>query len=130
MTVVGWTLAAALGMLLVYGPHKYIIKGAEEWSLTARVTYGMLERFLWALVLSWVVYACHLGGGGRVKLEFIQLIIYQLNIFRNRSTDNPGRQMCQCRKICPRLKVRSLFSRPCRKIFIGEVLDSFESFDF
>ena len=71
MTVVGWTLAAALGMSLVYGPHKYIIKDAEEWSLTARVTYGMLERFLWALVLSWVVYACHLGGGGRVKLEFI-----------------------------------------------------------
>ena len=72
MTVVGWTLTAALGMWLVYGPHKYIIKGAEEWSLAARVTHGMLERFLWALVLSWVVYACHLGGGGIVKQNFVR----------------------------------------------------------
>lgn len=66
VTVIGWAVAAALGMWLVYGPHKYIEKGAEEWPLAGRVAYGMFERLLWGLVLAWVTYACHFGGGGIV----------------------------------------------------------------
>ncbi|CAB4021608.1 nose resistant to fluoxetine 6-like [Paramuricea clavata] len=67
VTVIGWAVAAALGMWLVYGPHKYIEKGADEWPLAGRVAYGMFERLLWGLVLAWVTYACHFGGGGLVQ---------------------------------------------------------------
>ena len=58
-------------MWLVYGPHKYVIKGAEEWSLAGRVAYGMFERLLWGLALAWVTYACHFGGGGMYNMHFL-----------------------------------------------------------
>lgn len=64
VTIVGWVVAASLAMWLVYGPHKFIVHGAEEWPLAGRIAYGAMERFLWGLVLAWVVYACHFGGGG------------------------------------------------------------------
>ena len=67
VTILGWVIAASVGMWLVYGPHKYILKGAEEWSLAVRVAYGMFERLLWGLALAWVTYACHFGGGGLVQ---------------------------------------------------------------
>ena len=64
MTVLGWIIASAVGMWLVYGPYDYIGQDADLWPLGWRVVYGMLERLLWGLVLAWVVYACHFGGGG------------------------------------------------------------------
>ena len=73
MTLLGWAIAATLGMWLVYGPHEYIVKGADIWPLAARVVYGMLERLLWGLVLAWVVYACHFGGGGIIYLLLFYL---------------------------------------------------------
>ena len=63
-TLLGWSAAAVLAMLLVYGPHKSILPGAEEWNEAENVLYGTFHRFLWGLVLVWVTYACHYGAGG------------------------------------------------------------------
>ena len=63
-TLVGWSAAAVLAMLLVYGPHKSILPGAMEWNAAEKVLFGTFQRFLWGLVLAWVTYACHYGAGG------------------------------------------------------------------
>ena len=62
--LLGWSVAAVLGMLLVYGPHKSVLPEAEEWNQAENVLYGTFHRFLWGLVLAWVTYACHYGAGG------------------------------------------------------------------
>ena len=62
--LLGWSVAAVLGMLLVYGPHKSVLPEAEEWNKEENVLYGTFHRFLWGLVLAWVTYACHYGAGG------------------------------------------------------------------
>ena len=63
-TLLGWSVAAVVAMLLVYGPHKSILPGAEEWNEAENVLFGTFRRFLWGLVLAWVTYACHYGAGG------------------------------------------------------------------
>ncbi|XP_028392819.1 nose resistant to fluoxetine protein 6-like isoform X2 [Dendronephthya gigantea] len=66
-TLLGWSVAAVVAMLLVYGPHKSILPGAEEWNDAENVLFGTFQRFLWGLVLAWVTYACHYGAGGVVQ---------------------------------------------------------------
>ncbi|CAB3987618.1 Hypothetical predicted protein [Paramuricea clavata] len=66
-TLLGWSAAAVLAMLLVYGPHKSILPGAEKWNKAENVLFGTFHRFLWGLVLVWVTYACHYGAGGLVQ---------------------------------------------------------------
>ena len=72
MTLLGWSVTAVLAMLLVYGPHKSILPGAEEWNGAEKVLYGTFHRFLWALVLAWVTYACHYGAGGLYAFCYLE----------------------------------------------------------
>ena len=69
-TLLGWSVTIVLAMLLVYGPHKSILPGAEEWNGAEKVIFGTFRRFLWGLVLVWVVYACHYGAGGLYVVYF------------------------------------------------------------
>ena len=64
VTLVGWAVAAVVAMLLVYGPHKSVLPGAEPWNKAENILYGTFQRLLWGLVLAWVTYACHYGCGG------------------------------------------------------------------
>ena len=66
-TLIGWSAATVLAMLLVYGPHKSTLPGATEWNAAEKVLFGTFQRFLWGLVLAWVTYACHYGAGGLVQ---------------------------------------------------------------
>ena len=64
-------------MLLVYGPHKSILPGAEEWNEAEKVLFGTFRRFLWGLVLAWVTYACHYGAGGLWNISVEKLIFFE-----------------------------------------------------
>ncbi|XP_041462659.1 nose resistant to fluoxetine protein 6-like isoform X1 [Lytechinus variegatus] len=65
VAVIGWLIAAAIGMTLVYGLypsyHGHVMSTAES------AAYMALCRFVWAVCLSWVVFACHYGYGGWIN---------------------------------------------------------------
>ncbi|KHJ92927.1 acyltransferase [Oesophagostomum dentatum] len=60
-----WALATAVAVASLYGPHGYI-KGDDNWSEFTRGTYNNFSRIGWALAVSWVIVANHLGWGGPV----------------------------------------------------------------
>ena len=64
LAAIMWVLAAATGMSVVYGNYP-AIEGNYIRSTASNVIYGTLSRFAWAIVLSWVVFACKYGYGGK-----------------------------------------------------------------
>ncbi|VDM78442.1 unnamed protein product [Strongylus vulgaris] len=70
-----WIVATAVALAALYGPHRYI-KGADDWSEAIRGTYNNFSRVGWALAVSWVIVANHLGWGGIVA-QFMENPLWQ-----------------------------------------------------
>lgn len=52
-------------LVLMFGLTLYIDEDASPSIPTVvRLTYGPLHRATWALIVSWVIYACYCGHGG------------------------------------------------------------------
>ena len=64
VVALGWTLASVLGISCVYGFYPSYDNG-DVMSTAANVMYGTFSRCVWAVALSWVVFACKYGYGGR-----------------------------------------------------------------
>ncbi|KAL9976510.1 hypothetical protein ACROYT_G013819 [Oculina patagonica] len=65
--LVGWCVAIALALSVVYGPYKSIKQPRVPFTKFENIMYGTFSRFAWGLALAWVVYACHRGFGGLVN---------------------------------------------------------------
>ncbi|XP_071147457.1 O-acyltransferase like protein-like [Mytilus edulis] len=65
--LLGWSLATAMGLGLVYCTYSEYKEGGTEWSRDFRAAYESLGRPLWAACVAWVVFACHNGNGGVVN---------------------------------------------------------------
>ena len=60
-------MAAAVGLTLVYIPYDdvgHILTEGSQWGAADTATYESLCRVLWAVCVSWVVFACTTGYGG------------------------------------------------------------------
>jgi len=64
--VVGWLVATALGVLVVYGIYGETKKGGTQFNKAENIAYGTFSRFTWGLALAWVIYACNKGYGSLV----------------------------------------------------------------
>ena len=62
MALIGWLAAAALAMSVVYGLYPDF--NNKPLTRAAVIVYGSVSRFVWALALAWVAYACKYGYGG------------------------------------------------------------------
>ncbi|XP_066933871.1 nose resistant to fluoxetine protein 6-like [Clytia hemisphaerica] len=62
--VIGWCISVPIALSLVYGPYT---STKHSWSVAENESYGILFRMTWALVLSWVIYACHNNHGGYIN---------------------------------------------------------------
>ncbi|XP_071489882.1 nose resistant to fluoxetine protein 6-like [Diadema antillarum] len=62
----GWVTAVILYMVLIYGLYD-VYRGASTLSLAASVMYITFSRFIFALALAWIIFACHYGYGGVVN---------------------------------------------------------------
>ncbi|XP_042213185.1 nose resistant to fluoxetine protein 6-like isoform X2 [Homarus americanus] len=64
----GWTAAVCTGVLLVFGVWSYnTVPPKADYDIVTQVVYGGLQRFMWGVVMAWIIYACHYGAGGLVN---------------------------------------------------------------
>ncbi|CAG0912234.1 unnamed protein product [Notodromas monacha] len=61
--LLGWLLAIATGLAIVYGLYEPNAPISED----ALLTYGVVHRQVWGLALAWVVFACSHGYGGFIN---------------------------------------------------------------
>jgi len=61
---VGWIVAIGLGIAVIYGPYS---QNDYKWKMVDNLIYGMFFRFVWAVAIGWVIFACHNGKGGLVN---------------------------------------------------------------
>jgi peptidoglycan/LPS O-acetylase OafA/YrhL len=66
VSFVGWLLASALGVTVVYGLYDY--NHGHKYSQAASSLYLTFSSALWGICLAWVVYACVSGRGGFVDV--------------------------------------------------------------
>ncbi|XP_028392817.1 nose resistant to fluoxetine protein 6-like isoform X2 [Dendronephthya gigantea] len=67
LAVIGWSIAFAIAMTVVYAPYQSTLPGNREWNKTENIFFGTFQRLLWGLVLAWVTYACHYGYGSYIQ---------------------------------------------------------------
>ena len=63
----GWTFAVATGMAIVYGLD---LPSGRTLSMIENILYGGLHRLAWAILVSWVIFACSRGYGGLLYTIF------------------------------------------------------------
>ncbi|XP_033626269.1 nose resistant to fluoxetine protein 6-like [Asterias rubens] len=64
LALLGWLAAAGMGIGVVYGLYPSY---KTPMTKTATVIYAAVSRFVWAVALAWVVYACKYGYGGWIN---------------------------------------------------------------
>ncbi|XP_068216696.1 nose resistant to fluoxetine protein 6-like [Palaemon carinicauda] len=67
--ILGWITATGFGIAVVFGMYRYnqITGDLIEYEWAPSIFYGALHSLVWALAVSWVVFACHYGYGGPVN---------------------------------------------------------------
>ena len=66
--VVGWALATAVALAIVYGLVPYLNETeVPEMNSFARVSYGSFNRLAWSIAVGWLIFACVHGYGGPVN---------------------------------------------------------------
>ena len=62
----GWTIAIATGLAIVYGLDvPDIFFDGKTFSMAENILYGGFHRLAWAMAVSWVIFTCSRGYGGR-----------------------------------------------------------------
>ena len=77
LVAVGWTLALASGLMVMFGLIPYLREDVTpEINPFIRIAYGSLHHFAWASSTGWVIVTCvHGYGGKKVKIILMELDI-------------------------------------------------------
>ena len=67
IAIVGWCVAIATGLAVVYGQYYYSRHPTTHMTLAQSIFYNALGRTAWAMCLAWIVIACVSGNGGPVR---------------------------------------------------------------
>ena len=65
----GWIISIATGLAIVYGiniPQNFPL--ITTLSMTEKILYGGFHRLAWAMAVSWVIFTCSRGYGGKFQL--------------------------------------------------------------
>ena len=63
----GWLVAAGGALAIVYGLHG--VMNGHPFTAAGDATYRGLHSTVWALAVSWVIFACVTGNGGNIILR-------------------------------------------------------------
>ena len=61
--MIGWATCLFVCASVVYGP--YTNKDSHIFSLNESVAYHALHRTGWGIAVSWIIFACATGHGGK-----------------------------------------------------------------
>ncbi|XP_021369748.1 nose resistant to fluoxetine protein 6-like [Mizuhopecten yessoensis] len=64
---VGWTIATAVALTLVYSTYSANKEGGVVWTNVQTAFYEGFGRPVWSLCVAWVIFACHNDMGGYVN---------------------------------------------------------------
>ena len=73
--VIGWISAILIGYAVVYGPWKTYKENPVFFTDGEEVMYGAFFRFVWAVAVAWVIYACENEAGGKTTLLDLLLFL-------------------------------------------------------
>jgi hypothetical protein len=80
IVVCGWIISSVSAMLLVYGVGNYyqvdlscVFQDKQCFPTAGAVLYAAFARPVWAVVVGWIIFACHAGYGGKYNLV-VQII--------------------------------------------------------
>ena len=74
----GWAVAFATGLAVIYGlnvPER--LNGGHPPNVAENVLYGGFHRLAWAIAVSWVIFACCRGYGGK-KNKHLKMFFFDL----------------------------------------------------
>lgn len=60
----GWCVVIILVVIVVYGFYKFVKILNVFFIKFENIMYGIFSRFVWGLVLVWLVYVCYRRFGG------------------------------------------------------------------
>lgn len=63
--MLGWAVATAIGLAVVYGLYDDI--NNERLSTEVAAFYNSVHRTAWGICVSWVIFTCATGNGGKDK---------------------------------------------------------------
>ena len=75
----GWIISIATGLAIVYGldiPN--VMFDGKTLSMTENIIYGGFHRLTWAMAVSWVIFTCSRGYGGRYLYYLFDPLAYYL----------------------------------------------------
>ena len=69
IVALGWVVSTVLALVIIYGPFPYWDLENVEMATVAWHSrlYGALHRYVWGLVIAWIIFACVTGHGGVVN---------------------------------------------------------------
>ncbi|EFP12826.1 hypothetical protein CRE_05049 [Caenorhabditis remanei] len=75
LSVTGWLIAFGIAMMCIFSSYDY--DRGILWSIFIRASYYNFSRIGWAIAVSWVIVANHMGWGGRALNYFYPYFIFR-----------------------------------------------------
>ncbi|CAH1802111.1 unnamed protein product [Owenia fusiformis] len=93
--VLGWVLSATFMLVVVFATYSQNQPGVEKWNIGTYVFFETTKRYMWAIGLGWVVFACEAGYGGIIntflswdvwtplcRLTYVAYLVHPIIIYR------------------------------------------------
>lgn len=81
--ILGWLVSFGLFITVAYTPFTKNRDGGDPWTSVESAVYEAMSHVVWAVALSWVIFACTQGYGGIcMPLNALNLIISKYVNFR------------------------------------------------
>lgn len=72
--ILGWLVSFGLFITVAYTPFTKNREGGDPWTSVESAVYEAMSHLVWAVALSWVIFACTQGHGGMFMLNALNVL--------------------------------------------------------